>query len=295
MGVTPIVLATLAAAAIVSQVNGSGPDRSETRAVEAIETRTLAPPVSCVAMGSYTVFEVGTYPNTERKKVTNNCWWQYPVPFLHGYVQEPMGWQFCNFCTVGITFRLRDLPGDALLGCPEIDPVTREATITVASGDIGFIDCYGGRVVSPPDHYWAEASEVNQNKFIGDDPELEIENRGLAPEYELRLVDAKGLTQCIDTISTSQKRMTISGEFAPSKVGASVVLVPASRRYFGSTWGGDLVEMASQKAAVVTGAKLEKFSVRTELPPTVIDFVLRDKAGPKPKLIITKLGPCATQ
>lgn len=290
MSATRTTLSAIAAIAIVSQIGG-GRGSSEAGDVGAAGTR--APASSqCLASDSYTVLEVGNDPNTDRKKITDGCWWQYPVPFLHGYVQENLGWQMCNACAVDIEFELRNVPSEALLGCEFVFDASNSARVTVRSGETKSIDCFGGQVVSPPDHYDAGARVAGQTTaFVSDDPEIEIENRqALAPTpFEVRLALTRALTRCIvTTIASGPKRLTISGEFAPMKVGASVAIIPTGPGPFSAIQGGDLVEMAPRAGALIAGQKFEKFSVSTELPAFVTDFVLRDKSGPKGELVVQR-------
>jgi hypothetical protein len=46
--------------------------------------------------------------------------------------------------------------------------------------------------------------------------------------------------------------------------------------------------MAPRAGALIAGQKFEKFSVSTELPAFVTDFVLRDKSGPKGELVVQR-------
>jgi hypothetical protein len=294
MGVTQALLAWIAAAAIVSQINGGGRSPSEETGGAAVPGAPVSAQNSCFASTSFSVLEVGNDPNIPTKKVTNDCWWQYPVPYLHGYVQELLGWELCNRCSVDIEFQLDDLPPDALIGCNVFIDASNSFRKTVRSGESAFVTCFGGLEVTPADHYNAGARlDGSATPFVADDPEIEIENRqGFAPAFEGRLADVKGLTSCVTTMSQGPKRLTISGEFAPTKTGATVGMVPSGPGLFSSTWGGDLVETASRTAARITAQNYQKFSVSTELPVYVTEFIVRDKAGPKEKIVVEKLAAC---
>jgi hypothetical protein len=227
----------------------------------------------------------------ERKKVTEGCWWQYAVPFLYGYVQEPLGWQLCNRCAVDIEFKVTNLPPEALIGCNVFIDASNSFQEVVRSGESKFVTCFGAQEVDPPHHYLTSA-RAGQGLWVEDDPEIEIENRqGVARDVGIRLADAKGLSSCITTMFEGQKRLTISGEFAPATTGASVGLVPTGPGHFSPRWGGDLVEMAGPTAAKLTEQKLQKFSVSTDLAMYVTEFTARVKSGPQ-KLTLSTLAAC---
>jgi hypothetical protein len=291
MGVTQMVFASLAAAAILSQFDGGGRGLSEDTSVVAPAARASAP-ISCVASGNLTVLEVGDDPNVDRKKIADDCWWQYPVPFLFGYVHEPLGWQLCNRCAVAVEFKLESLPPEALIGCNVFIDASNSFSQVVPAGGSHYVICSGGRVVDPPHHYNSKA-RVSGGQFVEDDPEIEIENRhGAAREFDVFLASTQALALCVTTMNQGPRRLTVSGEFAPQKSGASIGMVPTGPGPLSQTWGADLVETAAPTAAKVSELKFQKFSVNTDLPAYVTNFVLRDKTGPKGGIVVGQLAKC---
>lgn len=188
---------------------------------------------SCAALPSYTVLQIGKTETTAPKKVTDNCWWQFRVPDLHGYVDEPLGWQLCNACDVDVEFELKNVPAQALTGCNTFFDASNSAHETVTAGAIKTVNCRGLETVK--DTYGAGARVAGASTpFVEDDPELEIEDRHFAAQIA-RLARTSGVSQCI-AVTAGSRRLTISGQFARMNANTTVVLVPTGPGLSNPIW-----------------------------------------------------------
>lgn len=289
---TRTVFATMAAAAIASQLS-CGPSQPEQRSgLAAVATR-AAGSSNCFATGPFTVLEVGTFDQGANKKVAEGCWWQQRPELIHGFVDESLGWELCNSCDVDVDFKLSDVPSEALTGCTVTFDASNTATKMVLRRKTDFIYCYGLHELNRDD-YVAAARDAAQTtgQYRDSDPEIEIEDRHTA-SFVARLAVTSGITECLvkSSAATGPTRLTISGNFAPMRPGAYVVLIPAGGSPLDGVGGGDLVEIAPRQGeAVPQSQKPQKFSVSSDLPAFVTSFVLRDKSGLNATLAARTIG-----
>jgi hypothetical protein len=260
---------------------------------EAAETTRASGSSGCVALDNYTVLEVGTSATTDPKKVADGCWWQFRVPRLHGYVQQPLGWQLCNFCDVDIEFELRSVPAFALTGCSTFFDAANTAHETVRAGETRFVGCIGLQPVREMYDAGARVAKT-QGPFIADDPEIEIEDRTFMGRTS-RLAQTSGVTQCVSAATAPEsRRLTVSGTFARQFAESTVVLVPTGPGFLDAVWGGDLVEIAPRQGRLLgEPERAGKFSISVDLPAYVTQFVLRDASERKEaRLVVQEIPQC---
>jgi hypothetical protein len=245
-------------------------------------------PASCVALPNYAVVEVVKQPQSDAKRVADNCWWQHPVSRIHSNVDGYLGWELCNTCDVDIEFKFSDLPGQALTGCNIWIDASNATQFTIAAGQVDVKHCRGLQEVK--DEYMASA-RAGTGQFVDSDPELEIE--GVPLQGTGRLAQISNRTQCLSAPSApGGRRLSVSGRFVRMNATSAIVLVPSGPGLFSTTWGADLVEFAS-----TTGKALGPdegpvaFTVTADLPSYVTEFVLRD-GGPGARVSIADTEQC---
>ncbi|MCC6991482.1 MAG: hypothetical protein IT181_20950 [Acidobacteria bacterium] len=261
------VMVWLGAASLMAGCSGA-PPAEPTRQAEPMLAATTAS-ASCVPSTNYAVLQVGADPQTDPKKVANDCWWQFQVPDIHGAVNQPLGWQLCNACAVDVEFELRDVMSTALTGCQTFFDASGAAHETVPAGGVLMIDCTG--LAPTTDSYVAGARAAGETTpFVDSDPELEIDDLFARTS---RLVQNTTLTLCRTTLADANAtRLTIRGGFTPLNDTSSIALIPTGRGFGSTRWGGDLIETAL-KTGQPSSAKT--FAVSVDLPSYVTEYVLR--------------------
>jgi hypothetical protein len=235
-----------------------------------------------ILSGPYTTLEVGTRAMADpKKKVTDDCWWQFPVGRIDGTTGLPLGWQICNACNVPVDFKFRAVASDALSDC---DSLFFDASgesfppLTVPPQSIRTVDCTGIAEVHG-NMYEALArrsGDTSEAHWVHSDPELEIEDRHMFPVtgYLAQIGDLKACRRADESGST---RVTVSGKATRRRASGSVVFV-RSGPLFGESWGGDLLEIVATKDV---GPKPPEasFSINVYVPSFVREFVLRSRSG----------------
>jgi hypothetical protein len=283
---------TLALANLSGACGGGPPEPARALGTTAARASSSSSSSNCFATGPYTVLEVGKTPNIEPKKIAEGCWWQGSVQRIHGFVDESLGWEFCNSCDVDVEFQLTDVPVYALYGagCTLFFDASGAGSKTVSRNDTRFVDCMGLHELDTQTYNARARVAQTQGPFIPADPEIEIEDRhGFA--YQARLAATFGVTQCLTkAVGTGPGRLTISGQFTPTRPGAYVALLSTGPSPLGTSWSGDLVEYSPRQGeGTAQPQKAQAFSVSTELPAFVTEFVLRTLTEPR-KAAEQKIG-----